>query len=191
MTQYDAGPGDWSDREWEDPEKKPQPHARRRRVNLPPWALLVILVGVIIILCVSLVLVVRAIRDGGKDATPTPAATATRAAAPTATATPREGTVEAPTATVALPLEGTPPPTPIAEIAPGATVIVKGTLGAGLNLRQQPSTYAKVVASSGEGDELTVLEGPKEADGYVWWYLKTSDGKEGWGAANWLALKEE
>jgi uncharacterized protein YgiM (DUF1202 family) len=109
----------------------------------------------------------------------------------TATSTPRAGTVEAPTATVVLPVEGTAPPTPITELGPGTTVIVKGTLGAGLNLRQQPSTYAKIVASAKEGDELTVVEGPKDADGYVWWKLKTSDGKEGWGATNWLALKEE
>jgi hypothetical protein len=38
---------------------------------------------------------------------------------------------------------------------------------------------------------LTVVEGPEEADGYVWWKLRTPGGEEGWGAARWLALQEE
>jgi LPS O-antigen subunit length determinant protein (WzzB/FepE family) len=54
MTQYDAGPGDWSDREWEEPDRKRKPHTTRRRLVLPPWALLAILVGVVIVLCVAL-----------------------------------------------------------------------------------------------------------------------------------------
>jgi len=36
---------------------------------------------------------------------------------------------------------------------------------------------------------LVVLDGPTEADGYVWWNLRSPEGKEGWGAANWLVLK--
>ncbi len=194
MTQYDAGPGDWSDRPWEDPEKKPQPHAKRRRVSLPPWALLAILAAVIIVLCVSLVLIVRAIRGGGEDetATPLPSATATvRQTAVIPLPTTPTAALTPPTATVVLPIGGTAEATPFTEIAPGATVVVKGTAGAGLNLRQQPSTYARVVGSSKEGTELTVLDGPREADGYVWWQLRAKDGTEGWGAANWLALKTE
>ena len=194
MKQYDAGPGDWSDRPWEDPEKKPQPHARRRRVSLPPWALLAILAAVIILLCVSLVLIIRAIRGGGdkETATPPPVATAT---AQETSAIPLPATSTAaltpPTATVVLPIGGTPEGTPMTEIGPGATVVVYGTGRTGLNLRQQPSTTARVVAGYKEGTEFTVLDGPEEADGHVWWQLRAADGKEGWGAADWLALKTE
>jgi hypothetical protein len=193
MTQYDAGPGDWSDRPWEDPEKKPQPHARRRKVSLPPWALLAILAAIIIVLCVGLVLIVGALRDGDNGEATPPQPTATPTARQTAVI-PRPTTptaVTSPTATVVLPIEGTAEPTPITEIGPGATVVVKGTGGTGLNLREQPTTYARVVESYDEGAELTVLDGPREADGYVWWQLRAADGKEGWGAANWLALKTE
>jgi hypothetical protein len=62
MTQYDAGPGDRSDRPWEDPERKPRPQARRRRVTLPPWALLAIFIAIVILLCIGLVLIINAIR---------------------------------------------------------------------------------------------------------------------------------
>jgi hypothetical protein len=192
MTEYDAGPGEWSDRPWENPDKKQKPHARRRRVALPPWALLAILVAIIIALCAGLILVVQAIRGHG-DETPTPVATATRAVVPTFTSQPVAPTGETPpTATVVLPVgtpEGTVPPT---EIGPGALVVVQGTLGAGLNLRTEPSTgtESRVVTNVREGTVLTVLEGPEEADGYTWWRMRAPGGEEGWGAANWIALQQ-
>jgi heme/copper-type cytochrome/quinol oxidase subunit 2 len=192
MTQYDAGPGDWSDREWEVEDQKPKPQAKRRRVTLPPWALLAILVGIIIVLCVGLVLIVNAIRGGGNDETPTPVATATTMPTETqAPVAPTEVLTQTLTPTVVLPIGETPTPVPPTEIGPGATVLVQGTLGAGLNLRAEPSTTAQLVVNVKDGVALTVLEGPEEAGGYVWWKLQTADGQEGWGAANWLVLKTE
>ncbi len=193
MSQYyDAGPGDRSDREWEVADKLPRPHARRRRgPTLPPWALLVMLVGIIILLCLSLVLVIRALRQRNIAATPTVAPTATPAVAPTSTiplaVTPTEAVL--PTATVTLPVN-VPGPTPTPEgIAPGVMVVVKGTQGVGLNIREQPTTYAKILGHAREGTVLKVLDGPRESDGYVWWKLQTPDGIEGWGAEDWLARK--
>jgi Bacterial SH3 domain len=191
MTQYDAGPGEWSERPWDDPDRKAKPQARRRRVTLPPWALLAILVGILILLCVGLVMLVKAIRGGGDDATPTPASTTANTAMPTATWTSTAVITQTPTATVVLPVAGTPEPQTFTEIAPGATVVVHGTAGGGLNLREQPSTYSKVVTNVKDGTTLTVLEGPRDADDYVWWKLQAPDGKEGWGAANWLTLKTD
>jgi hypothetical protein len=192
MTQYDAGPGDWSDREWESPDKRPKPHARRRRVTLPPWALLVLLVGIVILLCVSLVMIIRAIRGGGDRETPTPGPTYTAGATSTLTpipATPTETVT--PTATVELPIGGTEEPSPPTEIGPGVTVVVQGTLGTGLNLREEPRRQGRLVGNAKEGTELIVVEGPQDGDGYTWWKVRTPDGKEGWGAANWLVLKAE
>lgn len=192
MTQYDAGPGDWSDREWEMDDPKAKPQARRPRVKLPPWAWLAILVGIIILLCVGLVLIVQAIRGGGEDETPTPVATETLA--PTATEAPLAPTeviTQTPTPTVELPIgEATEPPA-VTEMGPGATVVVQNTLGAGLNLRAEPSTGARLVTNVKEGAKLTVLEGPEEGNGYVWWKLQTGDGQEGWGAEDWLVLKTD
>ena len=191
MTQYDAGPGDWSDRPWEDPDKKPRPQARRR-VTLPPWALLAILVGVIILLCVGLVMIVQAIRRGGEEETPVPTFTSTAMLAATDTAVPAGSTATIPpTATMDLPIS-TPESTPSGEIIePGVTVVVEGTQGAGLRLRASATTEGRLVTAVREGTALTVVDGPEEADGYVWWKVRAPDGKEGWGAANWLVLKTE
>ncbi|MFN2290810.1 MAG: SH3 domain-containing protein [Anaerolineae bacterium] len=191
MTQYDAGPGDWSDRPWDDPDKKPRPQARRR-VTLPPWALLAILVGIIILLCVGLVMIVQAIRRGGEEETPVPTFTTTAMMAATDTAVPVDSAPTiTPTATVELPIS-TPESTPSGTIIePGVTVVVEGTQGAGLRLRAEPTTGGRLVTAVREGTELTVTDGPEEADGYVWWKVRAPDGKEGWGAANWLVLKTE
>lgn len=195
MTQYDAGPGDWSDREWEAPDHKSEPHAKRRRLVLPPWALLALAAGAVILLCVGLVLIVGAIRGGDDEGTPTPAATAALEILPTATVSltvPTAIIIEM-TPTVVLPTVSPtePPPPAPAEVGPGAVVVVRGTGGTGLNLRAQPTTQSRRVATLKEGTELTVLDGPEEAGGYVWWQLQTADGTEGWGADRWLVLKPE
>lgn len=191
MVQYDAGPGDRSDRSWEDPERKPKPQARRRRVTLPPWALLAIFVGIVILLCIGLVLIINAIRNDDEDL-PTPSPTSTSEVAPSATMSLLTPTpVITPTSTVVLTV-GTPPATtPPTEIRPGALVVVTGTQGAGLRLREQPTTGAAVVTTAKEDTVLTVLDGPEEASDYTWWKVRTPNGEEGWGAANWLVLKTE
>jgi hypothetical protein len=189
MTQYDAGPGDWSDREWEDPDRKPKPQAKRR-LALPPWALIAGVVAIAILLCVGGVLIVRAIRSGAAAKTPKPRATFTAEVGPTATVELVAPTSEiAPTATVELPDAGTVAPPPVTEIRAGATVVVQGTGTKGLNLRAQPSTSGKIVSGAKEGAELLVLEGPQEADGFTWWRVRAADAKEGWAAGTYLVLK--
>ena len=191
MTTYDAGPGDRSDRPWEDPERKPRPQARRRGVVLPPWALLAIFIGIVILLCIGLVLIIQAVRNDDEEAL-TPSPVATSEVAPSATVellTPTSAIT--PTATVVLTV-GTPPATtPPTEIRPGALVVVTGTGGAGLRLREMATTSSKMVAVVREDTVLTVLDGPSDADNYTWWQVRTPDGEEGWAASDWLALKTE
>jgi hypothetical protein len=191
MPQYDAGPGDWTDRDWEAPDHKPAPQAKRR-FTLPPWALVVAAVAIAVLVCVALVLIVRALRSG-PEATPTvemPAVLeSTRS--PTAVIVVHPTTVITPTATAVIPGSVTAAPTIFAEIAPGAQVVVQGTRGVGLNLRASASTGARILASAKDGATLLVLEGPQQAGGYTWWKVRTADGKEGWAAGEYLVLKPQ
>lgn len=197
MPSYDAGPGDWSDRDWESAEHKPAVQAKRR-LTLPPWLLVAAAVVIAILLCVALVLIVRALR-AEPEATPVAESTAVRAetALPGAVSTSTPISVVlptepvSPTATVVIPGVVTPSPAVFTEIAPGAQVIVQGTGGRGLNIRVNPTTSANLAASAKDGDLLVVLEGPKEADGYTWWKVKTEAGKEGWAAGTFLSLKQQ
>ena len=195
MSQYDAGPGDYSDREWEAPDWEQEPQATRQRLTLPPWALLAIVVAAVILLCVGLVFIVRAIREGGAAEEPTPTATATRPILPTATMTllPPTATSPLPTATVALPTlaptnEPLPPDT--GGIEPGIRVVVQGADG-GLNIRSEPSTSAKVVKTVNNKTPLEVLDGPEQADSYVWWQVRPVRDRQsvGWAVSNYLQPK--
>jgi hypothetical protein len=83
----------------------------------------------------------------------------------------------------------TPMPVPVVpgEIAIGVYVRVSGTGGSDLSFRADPGTnYARLKIVT-EGSVLKVLDGPVEADGYVWWQLQdVSDGVVGWAVADYL-----
>jgi len=53
-------------------------------------------------------------------------------------------------------------------------------IGDKLNLRDEASLQGKVVKQLLKGDQVSVLEGPLDLDGYYWWRLRTADGIEGW-----------
>lgn len=63
--------------------------------------------------------------------------------------------------------------------------------GDGLKLRSEPSSDAQIADWLKEGNEILVLDGPLEADEYLWWYVRVEDSeKEGWVAElpGWFEL---
>ncbi len=95
-------------------------------------------------------------------------AVATQAPAAIATATP------APTATFT--------PTPIPGTALSAGQQARVTAPSGLNYRDNPSTDGTLMGQLGTGQLVDILEGPVEADGFVWWKMDDRLGNIGWGA---------
>lgn len=74
-----------------------------------------------------------------------------------------------------------------AEIAIGIYVQVSGTEGSDLSFRAGPGTTYVRLKIVAEGSVLQVLDGPIEADDYVWWKLQDpSDGVVGWAVADYL-----
>ncbi len=67
----------------------------------------------------------------------------------------------------------------VGRLEVGGQAIVRVTNDT-LNLRQNPSTNAPLVAELESGTTLTLLEGPIEADGFSWWRIRTAQGQEGW-----------
>jgi Bacterial SH3 domain len=68
--------------------------------------------------------------------------------------------------------------TPIPELGKGKTAIVTT---AGLRSRLEPTTDSRVVITFREGDRVTILDGPRDADGYIWWQIEGNAGS-GWSA---------
>ncbi len=75
----------------------------------------------------------------------------------------------------------TPPP----QLAVGRRARVVTQDGAPLRMRDGPGQAARLLARVPASTEVELLEGPVEADGYVWWRVRASE-SEGWCAARAL-----
>ena len=95
------------------------------------------------------------------------------------------GTSSAPPTPTVDPFAPTAVPT---GIAPGNYVQITGTNGEGLRIRSQPGLTGEPVFLGYDSEVFIIQDGPREADGYVWWYLVApyDETRAGWAAADFL-----
>lgn len=93
--------------------------------------------------------------------TPTVLATATAVATPDYNLVPEELTIEF-----------------YAEVA--------NTDNVGVTVRGGPSTNNARVTVAPEGAVVLVLDGPEEANDFLWWHIQMEDGTDGWAVSNYL-----
>jgi hypothetical protein len=74
-----------------------------------------------------------------------------------------------------------PTASPAPALAVGRRARVVNLSGAPLRARANPGVNQPIVARIPEGSEVTLLEGPTEADGYLWWRIEGEAGS-GWSA---------
>jgi hypothetical protein len=91
------------------------------------------------------------------------------------------------------PTSALPTPMPVETAQPGqfgigALVVVQGTGGTGLRFRENPGLGQRVQFLASEGEAFKVQDGPRELDGYVWWYLvsQQDENRFGWAVADYL-----
>jgi hypothetical protein len=104
------------------------------------------------------------------DLTVIPAPTSTSSAPPTATIDPFAPTI-APTG-----------------IAINNYVQITGTEGEGLRIRSEPGLNGNPEFLGYDSEVFIVKDGPRDADGFVWWYLVApyDETRVGWAAADFL-----
>ena len=122
------------------------------------------------------------------DITPASQGTAVLSVIPAPTATQTRFVITPLNSTTAA-LKNLPTP-PLGVIAIGAYVQVTGTGVDGLRLRDEPGLDGQVQLLGSEAEVFLVLEGPREADNYTWWYLvgPYDESRKGWAVANYLSL---
>lgn len=120
------------------------------------------------------------------DATNDGAATQSPPAAAT-TPAPGQSTATVPAGEPTEPTDGNGAPT---EIYLGATVEVTGTDGAGLNVRSEPTTGAEVLTVFLDGTQVEVIDGPVEAEGFVWWQIAGNEVAAGWIVSDFVVVVE-
>lgn len=103
---------------------------------------------------------------------------------------------EASTITPTLPPEAVIPTAEPSSAASGdsirleAYVQISGTGGTGLRLRSEPGLNGSVLVLGGDGEVFVVKDGPRQVDGYEWWYLvgPYDEKRAGWAVANYLLV---
>ena len=143
-----------------------------------------VLVGALIVVVVLFALLLLVIQLSMPTQAPggIPTAVITLIAAPTSTAGPLPGAE--PTATA------TPERLVINGISVGTYVQIVNTEGAGLRLRSGPGTDSPPRFLGRESEVFEVRDGPRDANGYTWWYLVTpmDETRSGWAASEWLGV---
>ena len=117
-------------------------------------------------------------------------ATAAAAAAPSSTPTAIPGAGKLGSATPAAPagtvLGSAPEARAAGGLAAGVTAYVQNAGGKNLRLRDKPGLDSNAFDGLAPGTSMTLLDGPVQDDGYPWWHIRTSDGREGWVAGTEL-----
>lgn len=101
--------------------------------------------------------------------------------------------IPAPTSTSSAPATATidpfaPTPAPTG-IAIGNYVQITGTEGEGLRIRAQPGLNGEPQFLGYDEEVFTVQDGPRQVDGFTWWYLVApyDQTRVGWAAADFLS----
>lgn len=105
--------------------------------------------------------------------------------------------IPAPTGTSGAPPTPTIDPfataTSPAGVAVGNYVQITGTEGQGLRIRAEPGLGGAFQFLAYDSEVFVVQDGPREVDGYVWWYLVApyDETRVGWAAADFLTYIPE
>ena len=105
--------------------------------------------------------------------------------------------IPAPTGTSGAPPTPTIDPfataTSPAGVAIGNYVQITGTEGQGLRIRAEPGLGGAFQFLAYDAEVFVVQDGPREVDGYVWWYLVApyDETRVGWAAADFLSYVPE
>ena len=84
-------------------------------------------------------------------------------------------------------------PTVPAGVAIGNYVQITGTEGQGLRIRAAPGLDGEFQFLAYDSEVFVVQDGPRELDGYTWWYLVApyDETRVGWAAADFLTYIPE
>jgi hypothetical protein len=82
------------------------------------------------------------------------------------------------------------PGLPADVISIGGYVQITGTEGDGLRLRSSPGLNGEQLFLGFDEEVFQVRDGPRDADGYIWWYLVApyDETRAGWASADFLAV---
>jgi hypothetical protein len=184
------------------PPESPPPERRPPGLSVPWWGFAIVILAVAGITCALWTVVLMSRGDATISTGPTPTPifvviTATPTLGPSGEDTPAAGEEGTPGSSgeeatgVSIPAL-TPTTGEAVPIQVGSIVIVVGTEGDGLSIRQGPGLEHATFFVGYDGELFIVEDGPRDVDGYVWWYIVNADDPEraGWSVEDYLEVTE-
>ena len=152
----------------------------------PRMIMLIGAIAVLILLVLILIGVLLTTKSGvvaGLFTTKTPTVTRTRAATPTSPFPPTFTPTRVPPTAMATPVPPTNTPRP-APVALAKDVLAKVTPPEGIKLkvRDNASTAGKLLGELDANTQVTIVDGPTDANGITWWKVDNGKGLSGWSA---------
>jgi hypothetical protein len=177
------------------PPEPPDDEPRGQGLVVPWWAFVIVILVVAAVTCGMWYLVL----SNRGDAVAAPAGPSPTpiflviTATPTLGAPGEAGPNETPIGPTAAPT-GEPTVTPTAAeptavpIEIGGQIVIVGTEGAGLAVRQGPGVDFAYLFVADDGDVFNVQDGPASADGYDWWYIvdPADEDRAGWAVSDYM-----
>jgi len=172
----------------------------------PRWMIVVVPLLVVVVVAGLWWALIAPEPSNAKEPTPTPSVVSEMA--------PQSSPTAAQEAVGAALVTATPPSAPLPGLVPTATpvvaeatptltdelgatdtfasgdkVVVTGTEGAGLRIREGAGTGYNRIKTVDEAAVLEIVGGPKDADGMTWYQVRDSAGDTGWVAGDYLKLQ--
>jgi hypothetical protein len=72
----------------------------------------------------------------------------------------------------------------VPELEIGGKATIATSNGDSLNVRSDAGTIYEIRAKARPGTVVDVVDGPRDADGFTWWYIELPDGRAGWAVAS-------
>ncbi len=154
------------------------------RAIFSPWVLAGAVTLAVLLMCATLSLLW--VTRPNEAATGPSTAVLSVIQAPTATPV-----VNTPTPPLAQPSAEALPPSPFpGAFGVGAYVQISGTEGEGLRLRSAPGLQGNVEFLALESEVFQIRDGPRDADGYTWWFVVApyDETVQGWAVSNFLMV---
>jgi hypothetical protein len=183
------------------PPRPPQPDQDRSGLVVPWWGFVIVILAVAAITCGMwyVVLSNKGVASTGLSS-PTPIFVVITNTPTLGASAPEEALEESPTATLEVsettPTEETPPTeepsdgNPGTPIQIGDKIVINGTEGSGLAVRQGPGLEYTYFFVANDGEAYTVEDGPRVMDDYIWWYIvdPEDEDRSGWAVEDFMEV---
>ena len=175
------------------PDYDDEPDPESSSLYVPWWGFALVILIVAGLTCGLWGVVLLSRGSAADGPTPTPifvVITSTPTLGPSSEGTIPPDSIASPTPEEVVTSEPTPDTNLTVAISIGSKIVINGTGGDGLAVRQGPGLDYQYIFVANDGDQFEVQDGPREASGYTWWYIADPQNPDrfGWAVVDFMVV---